>query len=62
MNPRFVQVDLSTLLAQFPAVVLLGPRQAGKTTLAEAARRGDTLYLDLNCLPPSASWMIRQPS
>jgi len=36
-------------LADFPAVVLLGPRQAGKTTLAKdiAARRGDSLYLDL---------------
>ena len=61
MNPRFVQVDLSTLLAQFPAVVLLGPRQAGKTTLAlaEAACRGDTLYLDLEL--PSAQRQLDDP-
>ncbi len=61
MNPRFVQADLSTLLAQFPAVVLLGPRQAGKTTLAlaEAARRGDALYLDLEL--PSAQRQLDDP-
>lgn len=40
MKPRFVQADLSTLLAQSPAVVLLGPRQAGKTTLALPSARG----------------------
>lgn len=36
-------------LAEFPAVALLGPRQAGKTTLAKiaATRRDDSLYLDL---------------
>ena len=35
-------------LAMFPAVVLLGPRQVGKTTLAEAiAADGDSVYLDL---------------
>ncbi len=36
------------MLAQFPAVVLLGPRQVGKTTLAKAiAKSRDSLYLDL---------------
>ncbi|NJD25480.1 MAG: ATP-binding protein [Betaproteobacteria bacterium] len=61
MNPRFVQADLATLLAQFPAVVLLGPRQAGKTTLAlaEAERRGDALYLDLEL--PSAQRQLDDP-
>lgn len=35
-------------LAQFPAVALLGPRQVGKTTLAEQiARERPSLYLDL---------------
>ena len=35
-------------LAMFPAVLLLGPRQVGKTTLAEAiAADGDNVYLDL---------------
>ena len=36
-------------LEQFPAVAILGPRQAGKTTLAKSvtASRPDTVYLDL---------------
>jgi len=39
---------VSALLAQFPAVVLLGPRQVGKTTLAqEIAKDRNSLYLDL---------------
>lgn len=61
MNPRFVQQPLVDLLAQFPAVVLLGPRQAGKTTLAlaEMARRGDALYLDLEL--PSAQRQLDDP-
>lgn len=54
MNPRLAQQQLADLLAQFPAVVLIGPRQAGKTTLAlaEAERRGGALYFDLEL--PSA--------
>jgi predicted AAA+ superfamily ATPase len=54
MKQRFAQSRLTQFLAEFPAVVLLGPRQAGKTTLAlaEAERRGDALYLDLEL--PSA--------
>ena len=61
MNPRFVQQQLVDLLAQFPAVVLLGPRQAGKTTLAlaEMARRPDTQYLDLEL--PSAQRQLDDP-
>ncbi len=61
MNPRYVQQQLLTLLAQFPAVVLLGPRQAGKTTLAlaEMARRGDAIYLDLEL--PSAQRQLDDP-
>ncbi|MFZ2852903.1 MAG: ATP-binding protein [Rhodocyclaceae bacterium] len=52
MTPRLAQQQLADLLAQFPAVVLLGPRQAGKTTLAlaEIERHGDALYLDLELL------------
>ncbi len=35
-------------LASYPAVALLGPRQAGKTTVAlELARQSDNVYLDL---------------
>lgn len=61
MNPRFVQQQLTERLAQFPAVVLLGPRQVGKTTLAlaEMARRGDALYLDLEL--PSAQRKLDDP-
>ena len=61
MNPRFAQQELADLLAQFPAVVLLGPRQAGKTTLAlaEMARRSDTVYLDLEL--PSAQRQMDDP-
>jgi predicted AAA+ superfamily ATPase len=61
MRPRFVQHQLVALLSQFPAVVLLGPRQAGKTTLAlaEMAGRGDALYLDLEL--PSAQRQLDDP-
>jgi uncharacterized protein len=48
MITRLLQPRLDQRLRQFPAVVLLGPRQVGKTTLARtcsAARTG--VYLDL---------------
>lgn len=39
---------VSRLLTQFPAIVLLGPRQVGKTTLAkEIAENRRSVYLDL---------------
>jgi len=40
---------IESSLSSFPAVVLLGPRQVGKTTLAKIAAnaRADSLYLDL---------------
>ena len=48
MNPRRIQTRLHDLLAEYPAVALLGPRQVGKTTLAlEIADRVDSVYLDL---------------
>ncbi|MCX8146129.1 MAG: ATP-binding protein [Azovibrio sp.] len=61
MNPRSAKSRLTQLLAEFPAVVLLGPRQAGKTTLAlaEAEQRGDALYLDLEL--PSAQRQLDDP-
>jgi len=61
MNPRSAESRLTQLLAEFPAVVLLGPRQAGKTTLAlaEAERRGNALYLDLEL--PSAQRQLDDP-
>ncbi len=61
MYPRHAQSQLATLLGQFPAVVLLGARQAGKTTLAlaEMAWRGDAVYLDLEL--PSAQRQLDDP-
>jgi predicted AAA+ superfamily ATPase len=50
MIPRQARAVIEGRLRDFPAVVLLGPRQVGKTTLAReiARRRGDrALYLDL---------------
>ena len=50
MIPRVAKTRLLDLLQRFPAVALLGPRQAGKTTLAlslEAQLRPQALYLDL---------------
>ncbi len=47
---RSAQPRVEALLRQFPAVALLGPRQAGKTTLARAATRARgraAVYLDL---------------
>lgn len=48
MIARRTGSKLNELLGRFPAVVLLGPRQVGKTTLAKAcaAARGG-IYLDL---------------
>jgi predicted AAA+ superfamily ATPase len=61
MYSRFVEKDISDLLAEFPAVVLLGPRQAGKTTLAlaEMKRHGAAVYLDLEL--PSALRQLDDP-
>ena len=50
MIPRRIEEELINLLADYPAVALLGPRQAGKTTLAlEIAQSvdADSVYLDL---------------
>lgn len=48
MITRFLTPQLSTELAHTPAVVLLGPRQVGKTTLALAlAGNFEAIYLDL---------------
>lgn len=54
MYARFAAQSLTDQLSRFPAVVLLGPRQTGKTTLAlaEAERHANALYLDLEL--PSA--------
>lgn len=48
MIPRRLLPTLTTALAESPAVALLGPRQAGKTTLAlEVAGSRPSIYLDL---------------
>ena len=51
MIPRNAMDEVRTVLARFPAVALLGPRQVGKTTLALALADelgpGGTRYLDL---------------
>lgn len=48
MIRRRLQPALEQLLATYPAVALLGPRQAGKTTLAlDLAEHFSAIYLDL---------------
>ena len=48
MLARNIKPTLNRLLDRNPAVVLLGPRQVGKTTLArEVARGRDAVYVDL---------------
>lgn len=48
MIPRNITPDIERALARQAAVALIGPRQAGKTTLALEIRRAcDALYLDL---------------
>ncbi len=48
MLPRHLSARLNHLLRHSPAVVLLGPRQAGKTTLAlEIGEQQASVYLDL---------------
>jgi len=61
MHRRLINPRLSDLLAQFPAVALLGPRQTGKTTLAFAQKglHPNALYLDLEL--PSAQRQLDDP-
>lgn len=40
MIPRQILTELNTLLREYPVVTILGPRQAGKTTLARAFLKG----------------------
>ncbi len=48
MIPRRLLPAVTSALAEVPAVALLGPRQAGKTTLALAVAKGrPAIYLDL---------------
>jgi len=55
MITRRLLAQLRALLAEYPAVALLGPRQAGKTTLAlEIAATTDAVYLDLESVADRA--------
>ena len=57
MLPRHLSARLRHLLRHSPAVVLLGPRQAGKTTLALAiAERQPSVYLDLEDEDTPTDW------
>lgn len=50
MIKRSIQEDIINLLGEFPAVAVLGPRQVGKTSLAEeiaASMNPRPVYLDL---------------
>jgi len=40
MIPRLAERELQNQLGEFPIVTVLGPRQAGKTTLARLAVPG----------------------
>lgn len=59
--PRRVESHLLSLLRQFPVVAIVGPRQAGKSTVARRILRhlGASQYLDLEL--PSDAAKLRDP-
>ena len=62
MIKRQAQVEIACLLKEFPAVGVLGPRQVGKTTLAEeiaASVSPEPIYLDLE--RPSEAARLNEP-
>ncbi len=68
MFTRLKRKELQNALLQSPALLLLGPRQVGKTTLALGVALPDGGYLDLespedrnklnNDIQPSRKWLI----
>jgi predicted AAA+ superfamily ATPase len=58
---RSAEAEITLLMQEFPAVGLLGPRQIGKTTLAEniSANYDATIYLDLES--PAALNKLSEP-
>ena len=61
MIKRKVTKKLQNTISQVPAVVLLGARQVGKTTLAKAiAKSTDSIYLDLEA--PEDLFKLSDPS
>lgn len=59
MIPRFLAAELRQQLAEFPLVTVLGPRQAGKTTLARSTLP-DFTYLSLED-PDTRRFAIEDP-
>ncbi len=61
MIGRIISSRLEKLLGQFPVVVLIGPRQVGKTTLAKSYLEGhpSAVYLDLEL--PSDLARLQEP-
>lgn len=62
MIKRLAQPEIAELLEEFPAVAILGPRQVGKTTLAEeiaASMNPEPIYLDLE--RPSEAARLNEP-
>lgn len=62
MIKRQAQSEIAQLLDEFPAVGVLGPRQIGKTTLAEeiaANEKAEPIYLDLE--RPSEAAKLKEP-
>jgi uncharacterized protein len=62
MTKRYAQITIEQLLQEFPVVALLGPRQVGKTTLAQQVASTLTptpLYIDLE--NPSKQIMLSDP-
>lgn len=62
MIKRKIEIELLELLEEFPAVGLLGPRQVGKTTLAETVATSFSpgpVYLDLEA--PSDLARLEEP-
>ncbi len=57
---RFVESELAECLLQFPCTAILGPRQCGKTSLAQrVSARRDSVYLDLE--RPENIRSLREP-
>jgi predicted AAA+ superfamily ATPase len=62
MITREAQIEIAQLLDEFPAVAVLGPRQVGKTTLAEEIATSISphpIYLDLES--PTDQTKLREP-